>query len=102
MADYQMESLVYELNLEGAKLAKKAAIESTQNNPDKPRFVAGAIGPTNRTASLSPDVNDPGFRAVTFMDLVDAYYEQVRGLVDGGVDILLIETIFDTLDRKST
>src|SRR5690606_16317094 len=70
-------------------------------NPAKPRFVAGAIGPTNRTASLSPDVNDPGFRAVTFMDLVDAYYEQVRGLIDGGVDLLLIETIFDTLNAKA-
>lgn len=101
MADYKMESLVYELNFEGAKLAKKATDESTKNNPNKPRFVAGAIGPTNRTASLSPDVNDPGYRAVTFMDLVDAYYEQVRGLVDGGVDLLLIETIFDTLNAKA-
>src|SRR5690606_9439989 len=98
MADYKMESLVYELNFEGARLAKQAADEFTKENPAKPRFVAGAIGPTNRTASLSPDVNDPGFRAVTFMDLVDAYYEQVRGLIDGGVDLLLIETIFDTLN----
>src|SRR5690554_4097406 len=101
MADYQMESLVYELNLQGAKLAKKATDEFNQKNPDKPRFVAGAIGPTNRTASLSPDVNDPGYRAVTFMDLVEAYYEQVRGLVDGGADVLLIETIFDTLNAKA-
>jgi len=101
MADYKMESLVYELNFEGARLAKQAADEFTKENPAKPRFVAGAIGPTNRTASLSPDVNDPGFRAVTFMDLVDAYYEQVRGLIDGGVDLLLIETIFDTLNAKA-
>jgi len=101
MADYKMESLVYELNLEGAKIAKKAAEEFTKKDPNKPRFVAGAIGPTNRTASLSPDVNDPGYRAVTFMDLVEAYYEQVRGLVDGGVDLLLIETIFDTLNAKA-
>jgi len=101
MADYKMESLVYELNFEGARLAKQATSEFNIQNPEKPRFVAGAIGPTNRTASLSPDVNDPGFRAVTFMDLVDAYYEQVRGLVDGGADLLLIETIFDTLNAKA-
>lgn len=101
MADYNMESLVYELNFEGARLAKLATQEFNEKNHEKPRFVAGAIGPTNRTASLSPDVNDPGFRAVTFMDLVDAYYEQVRGLVDGGADLLLIETIFDTLNAKA-
>lgn len=101
MADYKMEDLVYELNFEGAKIAKRAAIKFTEIDPTKPRFVAGAVGPTNRTASLSPDVNDPGFRAVTFNDLVDAYYEQVRGLVDGGVDVLLIETIFDTLNAKA-
>ena len=101
MADYQMEELVYELNFEGARIAKEAARKFTAADPSKPRFVAGAIGPTNRTASLSPDVNDPGFRAVTFEGLVDAYYEQVRGLVDGGADLLLIETIFDTLNAKA-
>lgn len=101
MADYQMEPLVYELNYEGARIAKEAAIAFTHQNPAKPRFVAGAIGPTNRTASLSPDVNDPGYRAVTFDDLVNAYYEQVRGLIDGGADVLLIETIFDTLNAKA-
>ncbi|MBC7744790.1 MAG: methionine synthase [Flavobacterium sp.] len=101
LADYQMEDLAYELSFEGARLAKEAASEFTAQNPGKPRFVAGAIGPTNRTASLSPDVNDPGYRAVTFDDLVDAYYEQVRGLVDGGSDVLLIETIFDTLNAKA-
>ena len=101
MADYNMEELVYELNFEGATIAKKLTLEFNKQNPKKPRFVAGAIGPTNRTASLSPDVNDPGYRAVTFDDLVEAYYEQVRGLVDGGVDVLLIETIFDTLNAKA-
>ncbi|MFC0321935.1 MULTISPECIES: methionine synthase [Olivibacter] len=101
MADYQMESLVYELNFEGARIAREAATQFTHKNPAKPRFVAGAIGPTNRTASLSPDVNDPGYRAVTFDDLVNAYYEQVRGLIDGGADVLLIETIFDTLNAKA-
>lgn len=101
MADYQMESIVYELNFEGARLAKEAATAYTQLTPEKPRFVAGAIGPTNRTASLSPDVNDPGYRAVTFDDLVRAYYEQVKGLIDGGADVLLIETIFDTLNAKA-
>jgi len=101
MADYQMESLVYELNYKGARLAKEAATEYSLKTPEKPRFVAGAIGPTNRTASLSPDVNDPGYRAVTFDDLVNAYYEQVRGLIDGGADMLLIETIFDTLNAKA-
>jgi 5-methyltetrahydrofolate--homocysteine methyltransferase len=101
MADYHMEHLVYELNYEGARLARRATDAYTAANPDKPRFVAGAIGPTNKTASLSPDVNDPGFRAVSFDDLVTAYFEQVRGLVDGGADILLIETIFDTLNAKA-
>ncbi|MFK7969917.1 MAG: methionine synthase [Bacteroidia bacterium] len=101
MADYGMESLVFELNKESARLAREAADFVTAQNPDKPRFVAGAMGPTNRTASLSPDVNDPGFRAVTFDELVDAYYEQVDGLVTGGADILLIETIFDTLNAKA-
>ncbi len=101
MADYHMEDLVYELNYESARIAREAADEITAQDPDKPRFVAGAMGPTNRTASLSPDVNNPGYRAVTFDDLVDAYYEQVRGLVDGGADLLLVETIFDTLNAKA-
>ena len=101
MADYHLEEIVYELNYESAKLAREAADEITAQNPDKPRFVAGAIGPTNRTASLSPDVNNPGYRAITFDQLVEAYYEQVRGLVDGGCDVLLIETVFDTLNCKA-
>jgi 5-methyltetrahydrofolate--homocysteine methyltransferase len=100
MADYHMESLVYELNYESARLAKEVAREITRANPAKPRFVAGSIGPTNRTASISPDVNNPGFRAVTFDDLVDAYQEQTRGLMDGGADLLLVETVFDTLNCK--
>ena len=98
-ADYGLEHVVYELNYESARLARDAADE--YSTPDKPRFVAGAVGPTNRTASLSPDVNRPGFRAVTFDELATAYLEQVRGLVDGGVDTLLIETIFDTLNAKA-
>jgi len=101
MADYRMEELSYELNFEGARIAKEAVAEFAVKNPDKPRFVAGAIGPTNRTASMSPNVNDPGFRAVTFDDLVEAYYEQVRGLVDGVADVLLIEAVFDTLNAKA-
>ena len=101
LADYRMEHLAYELSFEGARLAREVADEFTKNDPSKPRFVAGAIGPTNRTASLSPDVNDPGYRAVTFDDLVEAYYEQVRGLVDGGSDVLIVETIFDTLNAKA-
>lgn len=101
LADYQMEELAYELSFEGAKLAKEVATAFTEQDPAKPRFVAGAIGPTNRTASISPDVNDPGFRAVSFDTLVSAYYDQVRGLVDGGADVLLIETIFDTLNAKA-
>ncbi|MEM9720344.1 MAG: methionine synthase [Bacteroidota bacterium] len=101
MADYEMENLIYELNFQSAKIAKEAALEFTALNPDKPRFVAGAMGPTNRTASLSPDVNDPGFRAVTFDELVIAYYDQVRGLMDGGADLLLVETVFDTLNCKA-
>ena len=101
MSDYKMESLVYELNVASAKIAKKAAEGFTQKNPQKPRFVAGAIGPTTRTASLSPDVNNPAFRAITFDQLVEAYTEQIKGLIDGGVDILLIETIFDTLNAKA-
>ncbi|RFZ83541.1 methionine synthase [Mucilaginibacter terrenus] len=101
LADYHMEELAYELSYEGARLAREAADEYTAKDPSKPRFVAGAVGPTNRTASLSPDVNDPGYRAVTFDDLAEAYYEQVRGLVDGGSDVLLVETIFDTLNAKA-
>jgi len=101
MADYQMEDLVYELNLESAKIAKKVADKFNKQNPDKPRFVAGSIGPTNRTASLSPDVNRPEYRAITFEELRVAYKEQVEGLLDGGVDLLLVETIFDTLNAKA-
>lgn len=100
-ADYGLESIVKELNVEAARLARRIADEYTAKTPEKPRFVAGAIGPTNRTASLSPDVNDPGYRAVTFDQLVEAYYEQVEGLVEGGVDLLLVETIFDTLNAKA-
>src|SRR5688500_16677839 len=98
--DYDMQSLAYELNLASAEVARKAADEYTAKNPDKPRFVAGAIGPLNKTLSLSPDVNNPGFRAVTFDEVATAYIEQIKGLVEGGVDILLIETIFDTLNAK--
>lgn len=101
MADYAMEDLVYELNVQSAKLAREVADEFTKANPHKPRFVAGSIGPTNRTASMSPDVNDPGYRAVTFDDLVEAYSEQVKGLVEGGSDVLLVETVFDTLNAKA-
>lgn len=101
MADYHLEDIVYELNFESAKIAREVADEFIAKNPDKPRFVAGAIGPTNRTASMSPDVNDPGFRAVTFDDLRIAYKQQVEALLDGGVDLLLVETIFDTLNAKA-
>ncbi len=100
MADYQMEELSYELSYEGARIAKEATTEFMAKFPDRKCFVAGAIGPTNRTLSLSPDVNDPGFRAISYDELFDAYYEQIRGLVDGGSDVLLIETIFDTLNAK--
>jgi len=99
MADYGMEELVYELNYEGAKLARDAA--DSVATADKPRFVAGVLGPTNRTASISPDVNNPGYRNVTFDQLVEAYSEAMRGLVDGGSDIILVETIFDTLNAKA-
>ncbi|MEY2649721.1 MAG: hypothetical protein RL608_395 [Bacteroidota bacterium] len=99
MADYGMESLVRELNLAGAQLARKAA--DAYSTPDKPRFVAGAIGPTNRTLSLSPDVNRPAFRAITFDELATAYQEQAEALIEGGVDVLLVETIFDTLNAKA-
>ena len=101
MADYNMESIVYDLNYESAKIAKDAANKYNLIDPSKPRFVAGSIGPTNRTASMSPEVNDPGYRAVTFDDLVTAYSEQTNALIDGGVDILLVETIFDTLNAKA-
>jgi len=99
MADYGMESLVRELNLAGAQLARKAA--DAYSTPDKPRFVAGAIGPTNRTLSLSPDVNRPAYRAITFDELATAYQEQAEALIEGGVDVLLVETIFDTLNAKA-
>ncbi len=100
-ADYDMQSLAYELNVASAKCARVAADAYTKKNPGKPRFVAGAIGPLNKTLSLSPDVNNPGFRAVTFDEVARAYTEQIKGLVDGGVDIILIETIFDTLNAKA-
>lgn len=100
-ADYGLEHLVYELNYESARLAREVADEFTAREPDKPRFVAGSLGPTNKTASLSPDVNDPGFRGVTFDELVEAYTEQIHGLVEGGVDLLLVETVFDTLNSKA-
>jgi 5-methyltetrahydrofolate--homocysteine methyltransferase len=101
LADYQMEDLAYEMSYEGARIAREVVNEYNQKTPEKPRFVAGAVGPTNRTASLSPDVNDPGYRAVNFDILAEAYYTQIRGLVDGGSDVLLIETIFDTLNAKA-
>lgn len=101
MADYALESEVYRLNVASAAIAKRAAEAYTLKNPAKPRFVAGSIGPTNKTASMSPDVNDPGYRAITFDQLVTAYSEQVRGLIEGGADVLLLETIFDTLNAKA-
>jgi 5-methyltetrahydrofolate--homocysteine methyltransferase len=101
MADYELEDLVYELNYQSAVIAKEVANKFTKITPDKPRFVAGSIGPTNRTASMSPDVNDPGFRAVSFNDLRVAYKQQVEALIDGGVDMLLVETVFDTLNAKA-
>ncbi|HLF95591.1 MAG TPA: methionine synthase, partial [Methylococcaceae bacterium] len=101
MADYGMEELAYEINAAGARLARQVADEMTAQTPDKPRFVAGVIGPTSRTATLSPDVNDPGFRNVTFDQLVENYYESTGGLVDGGADLILIETVFDTLNAKA-
>ncbi len=100
-ADYALEEVVYELNVEAAKIAREVAQEFTAENPRKPRFVAGSIGPTNKTASMSPDVNNPGFRAISFDELVAAYREQVTGLIDGGADILLVETVFDTLNAKA-
>jgi len=101
MADYDMEDLVYELNYESARLAKEVADAFTEREPDKPRFVAGSMGPTNKTASLSPDVNDPGYRAVTFDELRAAYKQQAEALLDGGSDVLLVETVFDTLNAKA-
>ena len=101
MADYKMEALVYELNVAGAQVAKRAVARVQAEQPGRKCFVAGALGPTNRTASMSPDVNNPAFRAVTFDDLAAAYYDQVRGLVEGGVDLLMVETIFDTLNAKA-
>lgn len=100
-ADYELSHLAYQINFESAKIAREVADEFTAKEPSKPRFVAGAMGPTNRTASISPDVNDPGYRAITFDQLAEAYAEQVRGLLDGGSDIILIETIFDTLNAKA-
>ena len=102
-ADYDMQSLAYELNIEAAKCARKAIDEFTRNDKanNDCKFIAGAIGPLNKTLSLSPDVNNPGFRTVTFDEVANAYYEQIKGLVDGGVDLLLIETIFDTLNAKA-
>ena len=100
-ADYGLESIVYELNKQSAEIARKATDKFTQQNPDKPRFVAGSMGPTNKTASISPEVTDPGYRAVTFDELAEAYKEQARGLMDGGADVLLVETIFDTLNAKA-
>jgi len=100
-ADFDLQPFVYEMAFEGARIARRAADEYTKKNPSKPRFVAGAIGPMNKTLSLSPDVNNPGFRSVNFDEVAAAYYEQVRAMVDGGVDLLLIETIFDTLNAKA-
>ncbi|MER3423168.1 MAG: methionine synthase, partial [Nitrospiraceae bacterium] len=101
MADYKLEDRVYDLNLAGAKVARRAVEIAMDRDPARPRFVAGAIGPTNRTASISPDANNPAYRAVTYDQLVAAYTEQVRGLMDGGVDILLVETVFDSLNSKA-
>lgn len=101
MADYGLEDFVYQLNYQSAKLAKEVALEYVLKTPDKPRFVAGSIGPTNRTASMSPDVNRPEFRSITFEELRIAYKEQVEALIDGGVDVLLVETVFDTLNAKA-
>jgi 5-methyltetrahydrofolate--homocysteine methyltransferase len=100
-ADYGLEDIAYAMNVAAAKLAREAADAWTKKTPDRPRFVAGAIGPTNRTASISPDVNNPGFRNVSFDALVEAYTTQTRGLIDGGADIILIETVFDTLNAKA-
>lgn len=100
-ADYHLEKYAYDINFHSAKLAKAAAQKFSALTPNKPRFVAGSIGPTNRTLSISPDVNDPGFRNIEFEQLVEAYVEQIKGLIDGGVDVLLVETVFDTLNAKA-
>jgi len=100
-ADYGLESSVYDLNYQSAKIAKEVANKFTAKNPDQPRYVAGSIGPTNRTLSLSPDVNKPEFRNITFDELKEAYFEQVKALVEGGADLLLVETVFDTLNCKA-
>ncbi len=100
-ADYNLEHAVYDINYHSAKIAREVADEFSANEPNKPRFVAGSIGPTNRTASISPDVNDPGFRGVTFEELKAAYRQQTEALMDGGVDLLLVETVFDTLNAKA-
>lgn len=100
-ADYSLEDAIYDINFQSAKIAREVADQITASEPEKPRFVAGSIGPTNRTASISPDVNDPGFRAITFDELVEAYEQQVIALIEGGVDMLLVETVFDTLNAKA-
>ena len=100
-ADYGLESAVYDINYHSAKIAREVADEFTTREPNKPRFVAGSMGPTNRTASISPDVNDPGFRAITYEELVVAYKQQALALLEGGVDLLLVETVFDTLNAKA-
>ena len=100
-ADYRMEDLAYELNYEAARIARETADAYTEKTPERPRFVAGALGPTNRTASLSPDVNNPGFRNITFDELAESYAEAARGLVEGGADLLLVETVFDTLNARA-
>ena len=100
-ADYGLEHIIFDLNFQSAQIAREVADEWTSKEPTKPRFVAGSIGPTNRTASISPDVNDPGFRAITFDELVRAYGEQTHALIEGGVDLLLVETVFDTLNAKA-
>ncbi|MDX9718464.1 MAG: homocysteine S-methyltransferase family protein, partial [Thauera sp.] len=100
-AEYGLEALAYELNVEGARLVRQLCDEYTANNPAKPRYCAGVLGPTSRTLSISPDVNDPGFRNITFDALADDYYDSAKGLLEGGADILLIETVFDTLNAKA-
>ena len=100
-ADYHLEEAVYDINYQSARIARQAADEFTRKTPDKPRFVAGAMGPTNKTASISPDVNNPGYRAITFDQLKEAYRQQAKALLDGGADLLLVETVFDTLNAKA-
>ncbi|MCB9188486.1 MAG: homocysteine S-methyltransferase family protein [Flavobacteriales bacterium] len=100
-ADYHLEKAVYDINFQGAKIAREVADEYTKKNPEKPRFVAGSMGPTTKLSSMSPDVNDPGYRAITFDELVVAFEEQATGLIDGGADLLLVETVTDTLNAKA-